>query len=353
MTTSGVAAYVVRQARWRRERELAGDQRAGRWARGRARAAHYRYLRLRWRALLLIVLGAMAPALVAAAFIPSPLARGFLLGAATAGLGGALTVWVMQVTGTAPTMMGDLAEQWTASELRPLRRRGWRLVNHVRLRRWDIDHVLVGPGGAFAVETKWSARPWVLQPPDERVLQAVRQARGNAEDLRRWAEFRRAGAPPVQPVVMLWGAGSGQLQTPPGGLHIEGTTVVAGPAAFRWRDSLPDSQVLSAVQVKAVWQSLDRHTRMRDQRDPEPLPPSIGQVATTAVVTIGCGLVAFVVAAQLLELLGSLYAWVPACLGLAAACQPLRRSRRGRLPALAFQAGLVGMLISVAAAAAL
>jgi len=281
--------------------------------------------------------------LLAAAFVPSPLARGFLLGAATAGVGGALTVWVVQVTGTAPTMMGDLAERWTASELRPLRRRGWHLVNHVRLRPWDIDHVLVGPGGALAVETKWSARPWVLQPPEERVLQAVRQARGNADDLRRWAEFRRAGAPPVQPVVMLWGSGTGQLLAPPGGLQICGVAVVPGPAAQRWRDSLSEQVLLTPAQVETAWQALDRHPPAGPTR-PEPLPPSVGQVAGTVVATVGCALLAFTAAAGLLSLLGSGYVWTPVCLGLVALGQPLRRRRRSRLPALGWQTGLLGMV---------
>lgn len=101
-----------------------------------------------------------APIIVAALLVPSALARGFLLGAGLAGTAGVLACWTLQVTGTAPTMMGDLAEQWTAGKLRALRRRGWRTVNHVRLRTWDIDHVLVGPAGCYSLETKWSAHPW-------------------------------------------------------------------------------------------------------------------------------------------------------------------------------------------------
>lgn len=351
MTVTGAAGRVLlQQARRRRERELAGDHRAGSWARGRARAAQHRYVRLHWRSLALFALVLLAPALLAAVFIPDALARGFLLGAATAGVGGALTVWVLQVTGTAPAMMGDLAEQWTASELRPLRRRGWRLVNHVRLRRWDIDHVLVGPGGALAVETKWSASPWVLKPPEERVLRAVRQARGNADDLQRWAEFRRAGVSRVQPVVVLWGSGSGQLQVPPGGLQIDGVTVVPGPAAQHWRDGLPELVLLTPAQVEVAWQGLDRHTRLRDQRDPEPLPASVGRVIGVVGGTVGCALLAVVVAAGLLTLLGSVYVWMPVCLGLVALCEPFRRRPRTRLPALGCQVGLVGMLTATGAA---
>ncbi len=346
-TWQGLLLWSVRR---RRERQLAGDQRAGSWARGQARLAQRRYLRLHWRLLLLFALALLGPVLLAAAFVPSSLARGFLLGAGTAGVGGALTVWVLQVTGTAPAMMGDLAERWTASELRPLARQGWRLVNHVRLRPWDIDHVLVGPGGALAVETKWSARAWVLQPPEERVQRAVRQARENANDLQRWEEFRRAGAPPVQPVVMLWGSGSGLLKTPAGGVLIDGVVVVPGPAAKRWRDSLTGLMLLTPTQIDLAWQALDRHARSRDMKDPESLPASVGQLAGTAVATFSSGLLALVAAAALMQLFRSVYVLAPVCLGLIALAWPLRRCSRTRLPALGWQTGLVGMLTIVGAA---
>lgn len=305
-------------------------------------------MRVHWRPLLLVAVAVSIPVLIGAAVVPIPVARGFVLGAGTAGLAGLLVVWVMQVTGTAPTMMGDLAEQWTASELRPLRRRGWRLVNHVRLRPWDIDHVVVGPGGALAVETKWSARPWVLQPPEERVMQAVRQARGNADDLRRWVGFRRAGAPPVHPVVMLWGSGTGQLQLPPGGLLIDGVVVVPGPAANIWRDSLPEQVVLSPVQVELAWQSLDEQVRVRDEHAPELLPPSVSEVAGTAAATLGAGLLGSLVTVKLIAVFGAMYAvWVLASLVLVVAAQPFRRTVGGRLPALGWQTGVLCMLASI------
>ncbi len=53
--------------------------------------------------------------------------------------------------------MAELAEQWTAQELRPLREHGWKLVNHVGLGPGDQDHVVVGPGAVVLIETKWAA----------------------------------------------------------------------------------------------------------------------------------------------------------------------------------------------------
>jgi len=96
-------------------------------------------------------------------FMPDGQFRAFCAGLVVAGDLGAVAFWVAQATGTASTMMGDLAEQWTASELRKLRRRGWRVLNHVMLKQRDIDHVLIGPGGVYAVETKWGPDPGRFQ----------------------------------------------------------------------------------------------------------------------------------------------------------------------------------------------
>ena len=73
------------------------------------------------------------------AFIEGDFGRGFILGAMLVGWSAALFVLVMQMTGTAARSMGASAEQWTASELRPLRKSGWRVINHVALRPWDIE----------------------------------------------------------------------------------------------------------------------------------------------------------------------------------------------------------------------
>lgn len=48
-----------------------------------------------------------------------------------------------------------MGEQWTADELRKLRRHGWRIVNHVILERRDVDHLTLGPRGFFTIETEF------------------------------------------------------------------------------------------------------------------------------------------------------------------------------------------------------
>lgn len=278
--------------------------------------------------------------LLAAAVMPTPCSRGMVLGAGLASIAGAVTVLVLQVTGTAPAMMGGQGEQWTASELRPLQRRGWRVVHHVSLRSWDIDHVLIGPGGAFAVESKWSAHPWVLDPAEDRVAKAATQAASNARDLRLWAPFRKAGID-VQALVMLWGPSLRSPEAARGLKHLHGAVVVPGPSAADWREDLP-SDVLTREQVEAGWLALDAQVRLRDERELEPVLPSVERLVTLAAATVIMAALGVVTAAWLLPLVGRLWAWVPLCAAVALLPLPLRRHEAARFPVLGWQAGVLG-----------
>jgi hypothetical protein len=165
-------------------------------------------------------------------------------------------------------MMGDLGEQWTASELRKLRRRGWRLVNHVMLKNRDIDHVLVGPGGVLAVETKWSAQQWSWSPADERLIHATRTVQTSAHDLQLWHDLKSLGVSEVRSVVFVWqGAGT----EVPEDAVLAGTRIVTGRSAKHWRDE-QGSGVLTQQQVKAAWDALDRQCRVRDPGEDERSP---------------------------------------------------------------------------------
>ena len=83
--------------------------------------------------------------------LPAGYVRGFAGGSSVTSVIALLAFWVIQATGTAATMMGDDAERWTASELRKLRRHGWRLVNHVMQFYFTFRQEKVHPlqGGFF------------------------------------------------------------------------------------------------------------------------------------------------------------------------------------------------------------
>jgi hypothetical protein len=326
-----------------RRRKFAGDGRAGVFSRAKARQAQLQYVRANWRMLSTIAAAGIALFGATSALTPSVFESGFILGAGLAGVAGLIAHWVTRVTGTAPQMMGDLAEQWTASELRRLRRLGWRVVNHFSLRPSDIDHVLIGPGGAFAVETKWSAYPWTVDPPEPRLVRAMQQAEDNARDLSMWAEFKAAGISAVEPVVILWGAGTGLI---PPISRFGRVAVGAGPGAGQWRAGLTGDE-LSQSQIETAWHALDRQLGIRDPRDKalNSLPPSVTGLAMTGLFSLIAAALAFLAAAELLSLPWSLYWGLPVILALAGSAVLLRRSpkcrsQRCRYLLLGWQSGL-------------
>jgi hypothetical protein len=279
-----------------RRRVLAGDGRAGVWARGEARRAQRAFLARTWRRLLAFVVVVCAVGGPALLLLPVGL-RGFAAGSLVTATIAAAVLWVVQATGTAATMMGDTAEQWTAAALRRLRRGGWHLVNHVTLTHGDIDHVLVGPGGAYAVETKWRSRRWTY---DEQLAAAAKLA-DNAKRLRLWQPFKAAGVDTVTPVIVIWGPAD-QQKNAVTMLEPTGTVLLAGAHLTAWLEKLP-RQGLTPDQVEACWHGLDDQVRRRDT-DEDPCPPSMTAMTWRAGGVLGAGIAAFLVLGAALPLLG-------------------------------------------------
>lgn len=143
------------------ERRLGSDARAGRRVRDQRRRTQWDYVRRHWNLLGTgVALGGLATALVTY-IAPNTFLRGAVVGAGVVVVLGGIAFTVFVFTGSGSQTMGAIAETWTSSELRPLRKHGWRLIDHVFYRYADADHLLVGPGGAIVVETKWSARACV------------------------------------------------------------------------------------------------------------------------------------------------------------------------------------------------
>lgn len=276
--------------------------------------------------------------------------RGFTAGVVVSVWLGLVAYAVIQFSGSAGLLMGALAEQWSAAELRRLQDHGWRLVNGVRLRPWDIDHVLVGPGGIVAVETKWQGRGWVLDPPEDRVLGAARQAAGNARDLRLWGKLRAAGVTEVRPLVILWGAstngGSRSFLDPS-----TGTRVVPARCLAEWRERvLGADQLLSEAQVQQCWLALAEHARARDER--EPLPASVNTLAVRAAAGVAGGLaavVALAAAVRVLDNVAGLLCAVTAAAGVGLAGRRwarLRVASSGWLIGIAVGCGYVAVALA-------
>lgn len=148
-------------------------------------------------------------------------------------VGGAPRLWdaFLLSRGIAQRQMGGDAEEWTATELRKLDRR-WSVFHDVPVGRGNVDHVVVGPGRVYAVETKWTGsggRTRYLRPA---ARQAGRQARALASQLR-----QRGCRDEVIPLLVIWGAGVGDALGAQPQLW-EGTRVVAGAHSDVWLERM-------------------------------------------------------------------------------------------------------------------
>jgi hypothetical protein len=195
----GASAQAAYQAR--RAGELAG------WLRG-----------LPWR--LVVTLGA---GVAAALLVPR---LGLLVGVAAAGVAG----WVLRFRTSQQTRAwrrGAIGERRTARLLGRLERHGWAVLHDLAVpgSRANIDHLVIGPGGVFVVDSKlYTGRLhlasggslWHGRYPMAPVLQAARFEADQAVQLL---------APPgveVVPLVAVHGA-----QVPWGKLVVDGVPVVS------------------------------------------------------------------------------------------------------------------------------
>jgi hypothetical protein len=112
---------------------------------------------------------------------------------------------------------GAQGEKATAKAVRGLVAQGWVLANDIDIGRGNIDHILVGPPGAFLLESKnlhglLAVRRGVLSVrwrEDPHDGYENHRLSGRMETLARTFEtlLEREGVAgiPVQPVVVLWG----------------------------------------------------------------------------------------------------------------------------------------------------
>jgi hypothetical protein len=248
-----------RLARWRLERELRGEKRAGAYARRRARELQYSFVK-RNRAFWLLLAAWMAAGAPIAALFPDEQGA-FFLGVwltALVALGLHLTV---VMSGSANWLAGHEAEQWTRRELAKLRSRGWTVVHGVPIPgKGDADHVAIGPGGLVVLETKWSAEDWRGTRRQPWIRDAADQVERNAEILRGIvSRFVERSA--VRRVVVLWPSSSAAPVQ-----ELNGVNVVQGLQLREWFDD-QGGDVLDARQIAGAWQRLVEEVGRLDQRE--------------------------------------------------------------------------------------
>ena len=178
---------------------------------------------------------------VAAQFAGSPWQSGFLTGAIVTAAVGSIAVGLVWSSESAyARWSGAGAEGFTAEKLeRPWRRYlGWRSFHGLQIGGHDIDHVAVGPGGLFAIETKWAGgEPCRVR--DGRLVgmrcDPIGQAQRSAAKVRsflRSVDDGPAYAVDVRAVLVVWGPGAPELGIEP--VVIDGVLVMSGGVNGHW-----------------------------------------------------------------------------------------------------------------------
>ena len=302
-----------------RSRELSGDQRAGAHSRREVRRLQQHWLRKRWRVVAWVALGVILACVLVEIVAPSQI-RSYVVGALLASA--AWWVYCLMITtgGLAGKIAGINAEVFTASELRRLCKRGWRLVNHVMFESWDIDHVLLGRGGFFAVETKFRSR-WNDLERD--VTTWARTATEAADDV-----WLRLGPPKtkVRALVVLYGGDISDLRPEP--FEIDGVTFCTGADL---RDCLAMLTLgdVPAEEVARACKRLEENVKRRDGREIDSggeIPRQLVDSVQDLLVTTICATSALLIVSLAMTLFSSVLWTAPTALLLVAAAIWFRRT---------------------------
>ena len=251
--------------------------------------------------------------------------------------------WCVISSGAASGTMGRVAEEWTDSELRRLRPKGWKYVNHVVIKPelGDIDHVAVGPDGVIVVETKWRSHEENIDSLSDWMSGALTQAKRNRKQIVQLLNWHHRDPLLVQALVVLWGPDVTHESA--GAVLADDVNVTAGQ---NLRDDLAELRGarLSPDEVNDVYDQLKAHIARRDNWEQVnlPAPPVTMQQRGNRWAKAACAAWAGLYLALLTFKLGW---WAfPAIGALAGASFAARQFERIRSEASAF---FVGVLVTI------
>jgi hypothetical protein len=185
----------------------------------------------------------------------------------------AAMAWVVHVaSGTQNELVGALGEECTAGAVNTWRRRrkGWLIVNGLRFGgHGDIDHVLIGPGGVYAIESKWTNVQWTISSGQLKgpFGNPISQAKRGAQKVRlAYAYTGNRVDVPATPVLVIWGPGTPEI--PGGHTTIDGVLVCQGRKQRKWLRQMDGLTSLDPTSQQFIAEQLSR--QLAKQLEPAP-----------------------------------------------------------------------------------
>jgi len=181
-------------------------------------------------------------------------------------------------------LVGAHGEELTAKALTPLFKWGWVVVHDLNRIKSNLDHVLVGPGGVFVLDTKNlhgtvvvdGDRLTLTRPGEARAAYAndnlAGQARAQGSELNRMLKQRCQLSPWVTAVVVVWAEIPQQIG------HGRSMSYVHGDHLVNWLQSQPAR--LNAKQIEQIASALKPGQRRRSKRDTQTDPANETTLAT-------------------------------------------------------------------------
>ena len=172
-----------------------------------------------------------------------------------------LFLWVATDTVSANRLeSAGIAEGNTSSEVRKLKRHGWRVVDNIPFKDFDVDHVAIGPGGIVLLETKWTSDGLFDSRgrPNRYGAWAMRQAARNAGSINAVLHQNGFDGSTSNALVVAWGA---RNEAAPYVNDRPDCTIVDGD---QLGDLLTDlDPVLSPDQIEAAFSALTKFVSIR------------------------------------------------------------------------------------------
>lgn len=181
--------------------------------------------------------------------------RGILVGASVVGA----AWWIREMArilaaGAEREWKGASGEEFTAAALRPLRRHGWRVVHDLEYPGvGNVDHLLVGPGGIIAIDSKYTTQELWVTPKAIGGSHSnfIGQAKFAASLAERALKEVGLGHLEVEPALVFWGPGAPEVQG--GHIMVQKTLILSGPSEAAWRRVIRDRvQVLDQKTIDKV-----------------------------------------------------------------------------------------------------